>query len=146
MELDLWQHIPLNESASHRRGDGEGKEHLALKEYVATNPGLFGLPASLEPGEQEHLLPSGDSLDVFFRHRKEHIGIEVKSTTSDESDILRGLYQCVKYQAVLKARQAAKGEGQNVRTILVLGGPLPTKLIPLKNILGVEVFEKIESE
>ena len=136
----------LNESASHRKGNGEGKEHMALKEYVAVNPALFGLPATLKPGEQEHLLPSGDSLDVFFKHRKEHIGIEVKSTISDVLDITRGLYQCVKYQAVLEARQAANGEAQNVRTFLVLGGPLPTELLPLKNVLDVEVLEEVEIE
>jgi hypothetical protein len=88
-------------------------------------------------------LPSGDSLDVFFTHRKEHIGIEVKSHISDSADIARGLYQCVKYQAVLEARQAANGQPQNVRTILILGGELPLELLPLKNVLGIEVFENV---
>lgn len=133
----------LNKKASQFRGGGEGAEHKKLKEFVANNPALFGLPASIAPGENEHSLPSGDSLDVFFTHRKEQIGIEVKSHISDSADIARGLYQCVKYQAVLEARQAANGQPQNVRTILVLGDKLPLKLLPLKNVLGIEVYEKV---
>jgi hypothetical protein len=95
-------------------------------------------------GEEEHLLPSGDSLDVFFEHRKEHFGVEVKSHISDTADIARGLYQCVKYQAVLEARQAASGHAKNVHTFLVIGGEFPAELIPLKNVLGVEVYDKVK--
>ena len=51
--------------------------------------------------------------------------------------------QGVKYQAVLEARQTANGQPQNVRTILALGGELPDELLPLKNILGIEVYEKV---
>ena len=136
----------LNKKASQFRGGGEGPEHKKLKKFVANNPTLFGLPVSTAPGENEHSLPSGDSLDVFFTHRKEHIGIEVKSHISDSADIARGLYQCVKYQAVLEARQAANGQPQNVRTILVLGDELPLELLPLKNVLGIEVFEKVNAK
>lgn len=136
----------LNKKASQFRGGGEGAEHKKLKKFVANNPVHFGLPASSAPGENEHSLPSGDLLDVFFTHRKEHVGIEVKSHISDTADIARGLYQCVKYQAVLEARQAAYGQPQNVRTILVLGGELPAELLPLKNVLGIEVFEKVSTK
>jgi len=136
----------LNKKASQFRGGGEGAEHKMLKKFVANNPEYFGLPTSAAPGENEHSLPSGDSLDVFFELRKEHVGIEVKSHISDTADIARGLYQCVKYQAVLEARQAANGQPQNVRTILVLGGGLPSELLPLKNILGIEVFEKVNAK
>ncbi|NOY73142.1 MAG: hypothetical protein GXP14_12360 [Gammaproteobacteria bacterium] len=135
----------LNKKASQLKGGGEGPEHKKLKTFVANNPQIFGLPSSSGPGEKEHSLPSGDSLDVFFVHRKEHIGIEVKPHISDSADITRGLYQCVKYQAVLEARQAANGEPQNVRTILVLGGELPDELVPLKNVLGIEVYEKVNA-
>lgn len=133
----------FSDAAAGYRGGGEGKEHKKLKRYVATNPSKFGLPSALAPGEEEYLLPSGDSLDVFFQHRNEHIGIEVKPHTSNLADIARGLYQCVKYQAVLEARQAANGVSQNSRTFLVLGGKLPIDLIPLKNVLGVEVYDKV---
>ena len=134
----------LNKKASNfYGGGGEGEEHKKLKMFVADNPTLFGLPASISPGEIEYSLPSGDSLDVFFSHRKKHIGIEVKSHISDSADITRGLYQCIKYQAVLEARQAANGQPQNVRTFLVLGGEFPDELLALKNVLGVTVLDKI---
>jgi len=136
----------LNKRAGQFKSGGEGIEHKKIKNFVANNPVNFGLPASLRPGEIEHILPSGDSLDVFFAHRQEHIGIEVKSHISSTSDIARGLFQCIKYQAVLEARQAANGHPQNVRTFLVLGGGLPVELLPLKNVLGVEVFEKVSNE
>ncbi len=136
----------LNKKASQFKGGGEGPEHKKLKKYVANNPAYIGIPSSSAPGEIEHLLPSGDSLDVFFVHGQEHVGIEVKSHISDVADIARGLYQCVKYQAVLEARQAANGHPQNVRTILVLGGDLPTGLLALKNVLGIEVYEKVSTK
>lgn len=136
----------LNKKASQFKGSGEGAEHKKLKKLIANNPALIGLPSSIAPGENEHSLPSGDLLDVFFMHLKEHIGIEVKSHISDSADITRGLYQCVKYRAVLEARQAANGEPQNVRTILVLGGELPIELLSLKNVLDIEVFEKVGSK
>ena len=135
----------LTKKAGQFKGSGEGVEHKKLKKFVADNPAYFGVPISSAPGENEHSLPSGDSLDVFFTHRKEHVGIEVKSHISDTADIARGLYQCIKYQAVLEARQAANGQPQNVRTILALGGELPYELLPLKNVLGIEVYEKIKT-
>lgn len=129
------------------RGGGEGEEHKKLKEYVANNPAEFGLPKSTKPGKQEHSLPSGDSLDVFFiiqrqGHIEEHIGVEVKSHISGTADVLRGVYQCVKYQAVLEAKQVADGEAPNVRTFLVLGGKFPKELMPTKNTLGIEVYDE----
>jgi hypothetical protein len=130
--------------ASNLRGGGEGREHRELKQFVARNPAKFGIPASAGPGTIEHALPSGDSLDVFFSFRNEHIGIEVKSHISDAGDIARGLYQCIKYQAVLEAQQAVKGLPKNVRAFLVLGGSLPTELVPLKNVLGIEVYERAD--
>ncbi|MCF6328794.1 MAG: hypothetical protein L3J02_03230 [Henriciella sp.] len=128
------------------RGGGESKEHQELKKYVSTHPHSIGLPANIFPGDIEHNLPSGDTIDVFFENKKEHIGVEVKSAYSDIGDVTRGLYQCIKYQAVLEARLAATGKPQNVRTMLVLGGPLPMELFPLRNILGVEVVENIKEK
>ena len=137
----------FNKKASlDRRGGGENKEHLELKKYVSTHPHSIGLPSNISPGDMEHDLPSGDTVDVFFENKKEHIGIEIKSAYSDIADITRGFYQCIKYQAVLEARLAATGKPQNVRTLLVLGGDLPAELFPLKNILGVEVIENINKK
>lgn len=124
--------------------EGESYEHRALKEYIAHNPAILNLPQIAGPGEMEHKLPSGDALDVFFDYHDEHIGVEVKSHLSPLPDIVRGLFQCVKYQAVLEARQAAQGLLQQARAVLILGQPLPAELFPLKNVLGIEVIDDIQ--
>ena len=70
-----------------------------------------------------------------------HIAVEVKSARSDESDILRGMFQCVKYRAVLEAQQAADSVAQSARAILVLEAQLPPKFQAIKNILGIECVD-----
>ncbi len=130
--------------ASKFRGSGESRDHRELKEYVARHPEIIGIPNYVGFGETEHLLPSGDTLDVFFCKKNEHIGVEVKSHKSRLPDIARGLFQCVKYLAILKARQAAKRLPQNARAVLILENEFPDKLMPLKHILGVEVFDNVK--
>jgi len=91
----------------------------------------------------EYLLPSGDSVDVLFRHGDEWIAVEVKSKLSPEADIVRGIFQCIKYQAMIEAYQASIELPQDARAILVIEAPLPRHLVPLKNMLGVEVLEGV---
>lgn len=144
------QRLPVTSPAllaeASRRGGGEGEEHKRLKAFVAEHPELLNLRGAIGITEIEHRLPSGDSLDVFFARGKEVIGVEVKPSTSDEADIVRGLYQCIKYKAVLQARQSAELKPQNARTFLVLGGALPQALIALKNTLGVSVVENVQTD
>ncbi len=129
--------------ASTFRGGGEGERHKKLKWFVAQHPEAIKLPRTVSSGQVEYPLPSGDSLDVMFTDGDDWIAVEVKSSISVPADILRGLFQCVKYRAVIEAYQAAKYLPQSARTILVLEGLLPDGLIPLKNILGIEVIENI---
>ncbi len=130
--------------ASKFGGSGESREHRELKEYVARHPEIIGIPKYVGFGETEHLLPSGDILDVFFRSKNEDIGVEVKSHKSQLPDIMRGLFQCVKYLAILEARQAAKVLPQNARTVLILENEFPDKLMPQKHILGVKVIDNVK--
>ncbi len=90
-------------------------------------------------------LPSGDSVDVSFENNKHWVGVEVKSEISDEFDILRGLYQCVKYQAVMESYLAVLNLQKDVRVILALGCELPGSLVSVKNTLGIEVGEKLKA-
>ena len=46
-------------------GSGEGKEHKALKEYILKHPERLGY-SDIVFAETEHILPSGDRLDVYF--------------------------------------------------------------------------------
>lgn len=127
-------------------GGGESPGHRKLKDFVASHPGTVGLPTTLSPGETEKPLQSGDMLDVFFRHGHDWIAVEVKSALSNEDDIVRGMFQCVKYRAVLEAQQAVDGLPQSARAILVLEAKLPEKFQAMKNILGIELVDEIKNE
>jgi len=127
-------------------GSGESLAHKKLKEFVANNPTVIGLPAGCPKGVTEFSLPSGDSVDVKFIWRNELIAVEVKSAISDISDINRGLYQCVKYQAVSEAMLGIQGKPKNVRTLLVLESSFPKELISTKNMLGIEVIAHITAQ
>ncbi|MDT7688232.1 MAG: eukaryotic-like serine/threonine-protein kinase [Acidobacteriota bacterium] len=72
----------LLKQASNFRGGGESEEHRSLKTYVAEHPELLNLPRSTSRGVTEYRLPSGDSLDVLFRHGDDWIAVEVKSHKS----------------------------------------------------------------
>ncbi|TGE25190.1 hypothetical protein E5K00_08335 [Hymenobacter aquaticus] len=124
-------------------GGGESERHRQLKLYVATRPDLLGLSPAVGPGRTEYLLLSADRLDVLFEHGAQRIAVEVKSDLSDQADVLRGLFQCIKYRALLEAEQVAQGHVPNSRAVLVLQGQLPADLLGLKNALGIEVLEGV---
>jgi hypothetical protein len=132
--------------ASAHKATGESPEHKKLKIFVAEHPTVVYLPPATPNGSTEYDLPSGDRIDILFVYNNEWVGVEVKSKFSPEADIARGIFQCVKYQAILEAYQASQGMPPRTRTILVLGGRLPPQLVALKNILGVEVLEEIRSK
>lgn len=141
IQLDYLQ--TLEKAKSYDRG-GEGEEHKKLKTFIASHPEILGLSKHTTLGNMEELLPSGDSLDVSFRLTDDWIGVEVKSNRSPLGDIVRGIFQCVKYRAVMEAVQIAKMERLNSKVILVLGGPLPDELLPLKNLLRIDVIENVQ--
>lgn len=131
----------LLKAAGGRRG-GESEAHRRLKHFVLTHPEALELTAGL-PGEAEQPLASGDCLDVSFPGGSEWIGVEVKSRISDEADILRGIFQCVKYRAVMEAMQIAAGRARSVRVMLVLEGDLPPSLRAAQHALNIDVVERI---
>lgn len=91
-------------------------------------------------------MPSGDSLDVSFFRYKPHcqwVAAEVKSSISNEDDIYRGIFQCIKYKAVMEAELILQDIKPDVRAILVLEAKLTPKQVEMKNTLGVEVIEGI---
>lgn len=76
--------------------------------HVARNPGIVGTRVRGGEGLTEKRLPSGDSLDVYFQNDEERVAVEVKPATSDRADLTRGIFQCVKYTAVLRAQAIAE--------------------------------------
>jgi len=119
------------------QGAGESEEHKRLKEFVARNPAVIGLKG-FPKVVVEHAFPSGDAIDILFTTSRKWVGVEVKSLKSDEMDIRRGLYQCVKYKALLEACLKAAQKRIPIEAILVLGMALPEGLQTEKNTLGIE--------
>ena len=145
-ELGLSPAAPLNsqfEPPANGRGTRESEAHNRLKEYVAQHPESVGLNKSLAPGETERKLQSGDIPDVLFRDQNRRIAVEVKSRISDKNDLRRGLFQCVKYRALLRACRSLEGGTYEADAILAIEGSLPKELIPVRNTLGIRV-ESVE--
>lgn len=122
---------------------GESEDHRRLKTYVQTHPEVVRVPSRHAPGVVEKRLPSADCMDVFFDCGSRWLGVEVKSARSPVDDIVRGLFQCVKYHALLKAMAALEQRDIEVDTVLVLEAGFPVPLTSLKNILGVQVVDNV---
>lgn len=119
---------------------GEGEEHKALKNFIASNPSVLKHKI-ISKGETEHILLSGDRLDVFFK--AENVAVEVKPKFSPEDDVTRGIFQCVKYKAVLEAESIIFGDYKDAEIFLVIGGKLSPKNRKIANDLGIKVYENI---
>lgn len=85
----------------------ESKEHKALKAWVSGQPDLFEEYGDFRAGVMEHRLSSGDSLDIYFSNRRECLAVEVKASHASDAEMMRGIYQCIKYRAVLRAERIA---------------------------------------
>jgi hypothetical protein len=134
----------LLEDAKRFVSKGESEEHRRLKEYVRQHPESVGLPTGMT-GTPERPLPSGDQLDVSFESESQWVAVEVKSRVSSEADVTRGLFQCVKYAAVMNAEQSLAARPRSVRALLGLVGRLPTPLTALAKSLDVKVIENLEA-
>lgn len=133
----------LIEKAKHMHfGGGESEHHLKFKQAVSKRPQLIGL--DLKEGIMEYRLPSLDCIDILFEDKSQLIGVEVKSVISSEADILRGIFQCIKYKHLIESEQIIKNRLPDSRTILVLQGKFPSSLLAIKNMLGIEVIDKVD--
>lgn len=119
-EIKAKESKELHQASFRKYGKGgEKEEHKKLKKYARDNPQLFGMHKE-SVSKTEHLLPSGDLLDVLFQHDGTWTAVEVKSRRSDERDIRRGIYQCIKYRAVLEAMKKAHRKIKRVEVFLLL--------------------------
>jgi hypothetical protein len=134
----------LKAKAGQMGGVGEGEDHFKLKSYVASHPKALGL-SNFGKGNTEYCFPSNDRIDVVFHDSvSDHwVGVEVKGPSSPEEDIVRGMFQCVKYAALRGAELKSESKTGGTRVILVLSKTLPAELQGIKNLLGVEVMDGI---
>lgn len=116
---------------------GESDAHIALKTYVASHPELFRRFGQFGTGEIEAKLRSGDEVDVLFHNDEQTLAVEVKTADAAPGEITRGLFQCVKYRAVLRAMHNVDGILRNVRVVLVTPKPLSDEHLEAAERFGV---------
>jgi len=115
----------------------ESADHLALKNHIAERPELFADIGQFPKGQKEYRLDSGDEVDVFFKNSEQVLAVEIKTGNAPLGELTRGLYQCIKYRAVLRAMYDIKGELLNVQAILVTPRQLPEQHQQAANRLSV---------
>ena len=94
--------------------------HETLKEELSQNPEKFGIkPNPNNIVKTEEKLDSGDLVDVVFESEHEYVIVEVKSEVS-KKEIERGLYQCVKYRAVVSAMLSVENREKKIRAVLAV--------------------------
>ncbi|MCP4373472.1 MAG: hypothetical protein GY797_36025 [Deltaproteobacteria bacterium] len=120
--------------------EGESEEHKNLKDFIVNNPHIIGLEDDFPKGQTEYQFASSDKADIVFGNGRKLIGVEVKSVLSNDADLNRGIFQCVKYQALLRAEQKASNTPPTARAILVTENQLPISLQNLADILDIKVI------
>lgn len=102
----------------------ESAAHKALKAWVAANPEWFEDYGQFCVGVNEHRLSSGDSLDAYFTNGRESLAVEVKARNASDAELMRGIYQAIKYRAVLRAERRALRKPALCDAVLVSTRPL----------------------
>ena len=75
--------------------------------------------------KNEYILPSGDKLDVHFELKNgDRIAVEVKPSISDDGNIIRGVFQCVKYKSIMEALRKIENLNYNTTVIYLTARPL----------------------
>lgn len=124
-------------------GSEGSPEHRELRDYVAAHPESVGVSVLAE-GLTEYPLKSGDSVDVVFLTEEETVAVEVKSERSGNDDIERGIYQCIKYSAVIESEGVVKKSASIVNAKLVIKGSLSAKNKKTAKALNVQVYENFK--
>jgi hypothetical protein len=86
---------------------GEQEAHRKLKDFIARSPQFIGIPALKQP-EKEHLFYSDDRCDILielFGNQSAIVEIKVRQ----RGELVKGIYQLVKYRALLEAERTHGG-------------------------------------
>jgi hypothetical protein len=122
---------------------GESPFHKSLRIWVKNNPGAIHAAFVNASTETEVDLDSGDRVDVVYKLADRIAVLEVKSRISNEVDLTRGVFQCVKYRAVRQAMDVR--DDAVVEAYLITETPLPgeiSALVKRHNIRHVRVPQK----
>lgn len=128
-----------------RGGPAESEEHKRLKAYVLAHPAKVGIRGRLVEGKDEYCLLSGDEVDVFFAKDDEYWLVEVKSEVSNERDLIRGCYQCIKYRAVFEAQCRRTLPEARIHAVLVTTSELSAAAKAIANDHDINHFVIRES-
>lgn len=146
--FDIEDEVEKIKSGKYGKG-GEGELHKNMKDIISKNPHVIGLPNSTIFISKEEILWSADTVDIMFEDRKgknsTRIAIEVKASNSDSADILRGLFQCIKYESIMQAMNKIENKYSNIRVILALENELPSEYYQIRDILNIEVIDNLKT-
>ena len=126
------------EDGSAHGGQGEGPNHQKLRRWILDNPGEVDAAYEDFRTETEVVLDSADRVDVVFYGLNETVALEVKSVDSNETDLRRGVFQCIKYRAVMEAMDVRSEPA--VTAILVTQEQLPGDIAALARLNGIQHF------
>lgn len=118
---------------------GEGKFHRELRLWIKENPEAVHASFADAEAETEADLDSGDRIDVVYKCPGRIVLLEVKSRISNEADVRRGVYQCIKYRAV-RAAMDVRHEPL-IETYLVTEAKLPGNIAALLRLHKIKHFE-----
>ena len=118
---------------------GEGPNHEALRLWVEKNPHRVDYAYADFETKTEVVLDSADRVDVVYCGPASIIVIEVKSLDSNDEDLRRGIFQCIKYRAVREAMD--KPSNTQVIPVLVTRRPLPGDLVELARHHNIQHFK-----
>lgn len=135
----------INKAKRNLGGEAESEDHKRLKRFIANNPDVLGLNIKVNKSETEYRLSSGDKIDVMLYCQNNLTGIEVKSGISSDADHTRGIFQCIKYKAVLSAEQFISDK-ESVDCLLVCESRLNESNKHIANLLNVRVIEEIKTD
>lgn len=136
----LDQPIKMPKPRKNWGGYPESEQHRTLKIWASLNPKFFSKFGKFRNGKTEELLRSGDSLDAYLHNDEVSLAVEVKASNAPDSEIFRGVFQCVKYRATLRAMQRADGVPPTAQAVLVTTKPMPHNATRLAKRLRVTVL------
>lgn len=117
---------------------GEGEFHRALRLWIKENPQAVNALFAGARTETESDLDSGDRIDVVYKCADRIVLLEVKSRISNDVDLRRGVYQCIKYRAVRAAMDVR--DDPLVESYLVTETELPGDIAALLRLHKIKHF------